>query len=366
MKKINQICLTTILVLIITLFFPLNVSAAPINDDQTIFGESYTLESGQVLNGNLRVFGGVVEIQEDATVTGNVFVLGGLANIDGIIEGDLRVIGGTANLDANAVIQGDLIYSASYVNQSPGAVVEGVERQSWDNFQVPFIVIRRDLRTPDFRILPAVTRISTQSATILILISLGALMLLIMPNAAEQMTRALKFRPLSIFIFGTFTAQVVIIGGILLTLTIIFIPVVFLVGLAFCLALLVGWLALGYAFGKRIASNIFKAKWHPVLSAAFGNFFLYLVVKILKLIPCLGGLALLILVLMGLGMAVVTLFGSIPYPRDKEPQEKGVVLYEVKDVGDADVIVVEKSPDEENTQDTDELENNEWRGEIDS
>lgn len=371
MKKIFKLYVAIVLVLIITLAFPLNVSAAPIEDDQTIFGESYTLESGEILDGDLKVIGGVVEIEEGAIITGKVLVLGGLANIDGLIEGDLTVLGGTVTLEETAVIQGDLITSASYVNRSAGAVIEGVQRRGWDipwtNSDVPFIIQPRNMRSPNIRVVPLVTRISSQSATILVLVSLGALMLLIMPNASDHMTRALKLRPLSIIIFGIFTAQVIIIGGLFLTLTIIFIPVVILVGLMVSLALLAGWLALGYALGKRIASNIFKAKWHPVLAGALGNLFLYLIAKVLALIPCIGSFFLFIAVMMALGMAVVTLFGSIPYPRDLVPQEERVVLYEVKDAVNADVIVVEKTRKEgELTEGTDELEDNEWREEIDS
>jgi cytoskeletal protein CcmA (bactofilin family) len=62
---------------------------ATLTDHRTVIGETYTLEDGRILDGNLNVIGGVVAIKETASVNGNVFVLGGLVTIDGTIKGDL-------------------------------------------------------------------------------------------------------------------------------------------------------------------------------------------------------------------------------------------------------------------------------------
>ena len=62
MKKINKCLMVLWAVVLIALIFPFSVSASPVEDDRTIFGESYTLESGNILDGNLVVIGGVVDI----------------------------------------------------------------------------------------------------------------------------------------------------------------------------------------------------------------------------------------------------------------------------------------------------------------
>jgi hypothetical protein len=145
------------------------------------------------------------------------------------------------------------------------------------------------------------------------------------------MTTALESQPWVMLGYGALTAFVMLIGGIILSITICLIPVVILAGMAVALAVLVGWLILGYELGKRISESLFKATWHPVLSAALGNFLLYLIAAGLDLIPCLGGFLVLIASLFGLGTTVVTLFGTNAFPRGTgEKNEEKILLFEEK------------------------------------
>jgi len=335
MKKIQKYLFIFIAALMITLAFPNQVSAAPLEDDRTIFGENYTLESGRILDGDLNVIGGMVEIEKGAQVNGDVTVVGGLVTIDGIIAGNLTAIGGTVNLNENAVIQGNLISPASYINRDPGAIVEGDQIENgtlpWTYFNMPEFYRRGNFRTPQTPILTIATRVGRGIAFSLILTALGALLLLMMPKSTEVMTKALETQPWVMLGYGALTAFVILIGSIIFAITICLIPVVILVGMAFALAVLVGWLILGYELGKKISESLFKATWHPVLSAALGNFLLYLIAVGVDLIPCLGGFLVFIAMLFGLGTTVVTLFGTNPYPRVtfKENEEK-VVLFEDK------------------------------------
>jgi hypothetical protein len=327
MKKIKRFSLILAVVMAIALIFPTTVSAESLDDGRTIFGESFTLNSGEILDGDLNVFGGVVEIQSGAIVKGNVFVLGGVVTIDGTIEGDMTVIGGTVTLEENTVIKGNLTSPASYVNRMPGAevegnTVEGVQVPGLD-IEIPNISEPQIVQQPIVQIMPTITGIARTIGMLLVMVSLGALMLLIIPKSVDVMTSALIARPWHVLAFGALTALVLVVGGVILTLTICLIPVVVLVGLAVGLAVLAGWLAMGYELGKRIASGIFRAEWHPVLAAALGNLVLYLLARSLSLIPCLGSFLVLIAALFGLGMAVVTLFGTRPYPQIGSADENG-------------------------------------------
>ncbi len=335
MKKTQKLFLILLISILITFALPNQVSAAQLEDDRTIFGESYTLESGRILDGDLNVIGGVVEIEKDAQVNGNVNVIGGLVTIDGIILGDLTVVGGTVNLNENAVIKGNLVSPASYINRDPGAIVEGDQIQNWNipwtDFNVPEFNPRGNFIRPETQIISAATRIGRGIAFSLILTALGALLLLMMPKSTQVMTAALESQPWVMLGYGALTAFVMLIGGIILSITICLIPVVFLAGMAVALAVLVGWLTLGYELGKKISESLFKAKWHPVLSAAIGNLVLYLIAAGLDLIPCLGGFLVLIAALFGLGTTVVTLFGTNAFPRGtgKKNDEK-ILLFEEK------------------------------------
>ena len=334
MKKIQKIILILMGILTIALIFPSQVFAAPPEDDRIIFGETYTLESGRILDGDLTVIGGIVNIEEDATVNGNAVVIGGLVTIDGTVTGDLTALGGTVNLEENALIQGDLISPASYVNRDPGAVVQGDLIEGWTgpirNFGIPERITTVPVR-PRFSVLQIANRVGRWIAFSLIITGLGALLLLIMPKSTQVMIEALEMQPWQMLGFGALTAVVMLFGGLILAITICLIPIVILLGLAFGLAVLIGWLTLGYELGRKISQSLFKTSWHPVLSAAVGNLLLYLIASGLDLIPCLGGFLVFVTMLFGLGTVVVTLFGTNPYPRGTRTQiDKQEILFEDK------------------------------------
>jgi len=340
MKKIIKVFLLFSAVLAIALLLPFSVSASPVEDGRTILGETYTLESGRILDGDLLVIAGVVDIEDGAEVNGNVIVLGGLVTIDGTVQGDLTAVGGTVNLEENAIIQGNVISPASFINQDADSMIVGDQIEGWiipwTNLNIPRALQPRLMRTVGMPIIPIITRIGRETAFALVMVALSALLLLIMPKSSDVMTRALVSEPWHILGYGALTVLVMLVGGVMLSITICLIPVVVLVGLAFGLAVMVGWLVLGYELGKQIAKSIFKTTWHPVLAAALGNFVLYLTAKGLELIPCLGGFIVFIAMVFGLGMTVVTLFGTRSYPR-KESKEK-IEQIVLKDIEQTDVI----------------------------
>ncbi len=330
MKKIKKVLLTILTVLFIAFAFPTAVFAAQPEDDQVVFGEPYTLESGRILDGNLILLGGVIDIESGAVVRGDVVGIGSVGNINGTVEGNLISIGGTITLEEDALIQGNVYSPTSFVTYDSGAEIEGEIYKGW-NFPLPEMPMHsinlRGINTNQgVRFFSWFNRIAKRTAQTLIIVALGALMLLIMPKPAEVMTKALVKQPWLMLGYGALTALVMLVGGIILTITICLIPVVILAGLAFGLAVLAGWLALGYELGKRIAATIFKSDWHPVLAAAVGNFVLFLLATGLDLIPCIGGFLVFVIALFGLGIAVVTLFGSRPFPHTETALEEGQVI----------------------------------------
>jgi len=351
MKKIIKVSISMLAVFMLAAVFTVDASAAPVEDDRTVVGSSYTLESGHILDGNLNVIGGVVDIEEDASITGDMFVLGGLVNIDGTIEGDLIAVGGTVTLESNAVVEGNLISPGSYVNTDEGAEVEGDFITTldipWTDYELPVFTQPSIVKAPRVQGLSLLNKIGQFIGSMIVTVALGALMLLVMPKPAETMTAALSAEPWHVLGFGALTAFAMLFGGFILAITICMIPVVIVVGLAFCLAMLAGWLALGYELGKRMAESIFKTTWHPVLSAVLGNLFLFLLAKGLGIIPCIGWFLVLVASLFGLGMAVVTLFGTNPYPRNQAGKaQEPIVLNENEPSAEEAPEIIEALPEE--------------------
>ena len=340
MTKTYKILSILSLVLIAAFLFPTTVQAAPPEDGRTIFGESYTLNSGEILDGDLNVFGGVVEIMDGAIVTGDMLVVGGVVTVDGTIQGDLTAVGGTVSLTSHALIQGDLISPGSYVTMDEGASILGDTIQDWTipdtNIEIPAVPRAQVVPTQTQGIFSVFISLAREAGLLLAIVALGALLLLILPKSVDVMTQSLQARPWTMLGFGALTALVMAIGGIILSLTICLIPVVALTGVAFVIAILVGWLTLGYEVGKFMATSIFKTTWHPVLTAVLGNLVLYLLARGMWMIPCLGWTVVILVALFGLGTTVVTLFGTNPYPRTEAPakMEQEVLTFDENEAED--------------------------------
>jgi hypothetical protein len=156
--------------------------------------------------------------------------------------------------------------------------------------------------------------------------ALGALLLLAMPKKADRMAQALETNPWKIFGYGVLTGLAYLGTTFILIITICLIPIAILLALVFSLAILLGKLALGYKLGKLIVEGIFKSKWSAVPTAVIGNLSLYILTRAIRLIPCLGDFVAMLISLFGLGLVVVTLFGSKSYPKSSEVKEEDYVV----------------------------------------
>ena len=87
------------------------------------------------------------------------------------------------------------------------------------------------------------------------------------------------------------------------------------VALAATILLVLAWLFGIVAFGMEVGDRFTKAihqSWEPVLSAGFGTFLLAIVLGTVNLVPCIGWLAGVLVGVIGLGAAVITMFGTRP------------------------------------------------------
>ena len=125
----------------------------------------------------------------------------------------------------------------------------------------------------------------------------------------ERVSEAITTQPLITGGFGMIAAVVSVLALIVMAVTIILIPVSMLGVVILSLAWLFGLVALGYEVGLRLAKQL-KQSWTVPLSAGLGTLLLMLVIGALTgLVPCVGGLATVLVGLAGLGGVVLTRFG---------------------------------------------------------
>jgi hypothetical protein len=297
---------------------------------QFVFGQSFTLKNGQTMNGDLMIFGGSATIENGATVNGNVVVFGGSLTINGVINRDTVIFGGTATLGAKAHIFGNLSTLGSTLDRAEGSLVDGqvnngnVHFGNGRSITVPpaastydpfasFLHFTMNTFNP---FLSWVLNVFGQSITLALL---AMLLMLFLAQRADRVAHAIIAQPLTAGGLGLLTlvaVPVILVAlavlSILIITLIITVPLMVIVSIALGMALLFGWIAVGYEIGQRFTRAIHQ-EWHPAFSAGLGTFVLTLIAASLTNTPilsCIGWLVPFLLSVTALGAVLMTRFGT--------------------------------------------------------
>lgn len=281
-----------------------------------IFGDNFTLESGEELNGDLVVFGGNVTIEEQADLNGSLVVFGGTISSDGNVNGDVVIFGGQIQLESNAVVDGDVVTIGGQMDKASGAEIRGdvVDDVPAPSIDVPDIPSIPDVNIPEVvsvRFNPFWEFSRVMGASIFVAV-LGMLATLFFQPRLDRVSQAVVTQPLMTSSMGLLTIVVMI----LLAVTIIFLPFVLLGLFPLALAWLFGVVAIGQEIGDRLAKAM-RQEWAPVLTTGIGTFILVFLVTFVdamnNLLPFIACITWVIPVLVGfaaIGAVVVTRFGA--------------------------------------------------------
>ncbi len=272
-------------------------------EDKVIFGGTYVLPSGETLQGDLLVLDGSATIAQGAQVMGDVSVLGGKVVIFGDVEGDLVVTGGSArvlgtvagdmvviggmvDLGPRAVIQGDLRHLGSVVVRAPGAQVLGQEN-GWGDWTPTLPWHRFTLRSP-LSLLWHWIWVGIRSVfRAVLLAALAALLALFAERATRKVMLEATTTTLVAGGVGLLTYALLPVVFVVFAITIVLLPLALILVILMGVAVLYGWLSLGWVLGDKLA-EAFHQQWHPTLSAALGTFLLTLLADSLRVVPCVG------------------------------------------------------------------------------
>lgn len=318
MKKSLYSLLVMILVLLVIAPAPVLAqdnnppSGSTITGDQVVIGNTFRLAAGDTLEGNMLIVGGTATTTSGSVVNGDLILIGGTLGIDGSVNGDIVSIGGAVNLGDNAIINGDLSMLGANLQRASGAVINGRVEEESPNFigeeavnqwtrWMPFGNWRNPLRG-------LLTTVFEALAMGILAVLVG----LLLPHNVKNIATNIVTEPLISGGIGLLTIIVAPIILLLLAITIILIPVSLLAFIALGLALLLGFIAVGYEVGQRLAT-LFKTTWHPSISAGVGTLLLSLVTGMAGLIPCVGWVLGFLVGIIGIGAVITSRVGSEKY-----------------------------------------------------
>lgn len=338
-SKTTKLFLLALLVLALVLPFSVANAQGPGNGDKVIFGDNYTLASGETLNGNLTVLGGNVTLESGSTVTGDVAVIGGNVSAAGAIEGDLAVIGGNVTLESSAVVTGDVNTMGGNLNQVPGAevqgeVIKGFQFNGADGIRIPGISGLPFLRPgapPEINFTPSLPnnapgnwllgyflRGLSAIAWAALMAVLGVLVAVLLPQQGGRVTTTVRESSLVSFGTGCLTSVLGVPILLLLAITICLLPLALILSLLLLAAALFGWVAVGWVLGQKAMQALRTQSSTPILEVVVGVVLLTLLWQMPGVIPCLGwfvsfGVGI-VAGSIGLGAVLLTRFGTRSYP----------------------------------------------------
>ena len=285
---------------------------------RVIFGNDFTLESGDTYSGDIVVFGGNVTIEEEAELNGNLIVFGGTAVSDGNVTGDVVIIGGQVDLNDAAVVTGDVVTIGGQLDRAEGAEVQGeVVNNLPPDIQIPEGQIPPEIHIPDqvvnVRFNPFMEFGRVLGSAVFMGV-LGMLATLFFRDRLDRVSQAVIAQPLTASSIGLLTIVVMVFVGI----TIILLPFVLLGLIPLAFAWLFGIISIGQEVGDRFAKAL-RQNWEPVVTTGVGTFALVFVIASIQsvnsLIPFMACVTWILPALVGLlaiGAVVVTRFGARP------------------------------------------------------
>ena len=313
MNTIKKILYLMVIVSVVLLALPNPALAAP--SGKVILGDSYTLESGEVLNEDLLILGGSVRLEEGSTVNGDIMLMGGTLWVAGTIDGDLTVAGGSVSLRDSALVTGSFSSMGADVERNQSAEIEG---ETFTDQDLPFNIVPGTWQNS--MMMPSGVRPFLDLGWFFLRVVLWGLlaMLVVMflPTQTERIIRAVNSQPWVAGGLGIATGLILPILLVVLALTICLIPFSLIGFLVLGAAWALGLVALGQELGKRFG-RIFKQEWHPALAAGVGTFLLTLILNGLNaVLPCLGWIPSVLVGALGLGGVMLTRFGMQEYPNE--------------------------------------------------
>jgi Polymer-forming cytoskeletal len=285
--------------------------------DEIKVGDTFTLDEGETYEGNLFMLGGTVTLERNSYLNGTIFLLGSNLTVDGTINGSIVALGGVVELNDQGTVTGDINSAGAYLDIDPAATIQGdVNTGASGSFWTP---------------LPTGVRATNMGVTVnpflellwfifrtLLWALLAMLTVMFLPRHANRVAQAAVVEPWLSGGVGLLTAIIAPIVLVLLSLTIILIPLTFTAFVVLVVAWAFGVISLGLELGRRLA-KVFDQTWHSALAAGIGTFALVLVTNGLDaLIPCLGWIPKLIVGVLGLGSVLITFFGTRVYPIAQE------------------------------------------------
>jgi cytoskeletal protein CcmA (bactofilin family) len=278
MRRVSSLL---VLVAIAALALPAAAPAARTSDHEedaiVVISGDVTVPRGETVDGIYIASG---DLTLAGHVDGDVVLFAGDATVSGRIDGDLVTFGGQARLLPRAYVSGDVSYGDERPLVAGSAIVRGdVTKEDWGD-------------SVDF--LPFIGAFVFWLGISVSMAILGMLLLLIAPRAADALYARSRERVGPVIAIGVAIGICLPLAAAIALVTLVGIPLAFVIGLALLPLAALAYVASAYALGRRVVGEPRSQLWAFLAGLA--------ILRAAALVPFLGFLVGLAAVVFGLGL----------------------------------------------------------------
>jgi hypothetical protein len=234
--------------------------ASPSSGGAPVTPPTETVERTDVARGDRVRFGGDITVDRNERLEGDAVAIGGSVIVNGEVTGDATSIGGTLTLGPDAVVRGDAVSVGGTLNRAPGSRVDGdvtevgrggsgFRRGQW--FPAMFGTFWSRMGS----LAATALRLTVLALVAVVIVAFGR-------NAVERIAARTAATPVRSGLIGLVAEilflPVMILTVVVLAVSIVGIPLLFLVPFAVLLLMLValvGFVGLAYHVGRWLVAR---------------------------------------------------------------------------------------------------------------
>jgi hypothetical protein len=258
-----------------------------------------------VIGEDIVQFGDDVLIEADEVVEGDAVAILGNVVVEGTVEGDAVAVGGQLTVGSQGEVDGDAVAVGGGVTKEPGAKVRGetvsIGRGRFFLPHGPFFTGNIFSRSG---------RLFLFIVWTIMVIVLGLIVMAVFRRGVDNVCVRARKEAFKMGLIGLLAEVLLLPIMLLFIITIIGIPIgLFVLPLVFALAVLLGYIGVGYAVGGRLGNGHDRS---PYASMALGVFALQALVILGGIIGLPGGAVQVIGRIVGfIGWAVIYVAGTV-------------------------------------------------------
>ena len=274
---------------------------------QFLIGETYILENGERIEGDIVGVGTNLTIRQGARVTGDISLMGSMLDMAGESDGDINVFAGTSVVRDTAFIRGDINQISHQALIEPNARILG-EANTYIFPNIPGKGLGKGVNTFINLFRPA-NWIGLLAGRIIIFVLTALLVVSLFPEPTKRVVAGIQGNFAPAWGVGVISLLVVPFISIILIITICLSPIGLILLLLFIASYIWGWIGLSFLFGQRLFSWLGLDQSNEIYAVA-GAVTLTIISMLLGLIPLIGFLVNLMISSIGLGGVVFSRFGT--------------------------------------------------------